>query len=160
VALEVFRRGLAGRHRAHALGRVGELGPAAASLLPLLETGLDAEAASERAGAAESIWRISGRMEDTLPVIAERALSSEGRYATADTEALRALTDMRAIPDALLPDLRAFADAKRRMVFDGSNNGTPHDDNVARAAVRGLLEVAVAVASPLPRADTAAGTPH
>ncbi|UGQ15037.1 hypothetical protein LO772_16605 [Yinghuangia sp. ASG 101] len=151
VALDTFRRGLAGRNKAWTYGFVGELGSAASPLLPMLEAGLVEETDWARAGAAESIWRISGRTEDTLPVIAAHALITDGHDAAAHANAVRVLTDMRVLPEALLPGLHEFAEAKRRIVYDGGNDGTPHDDNVARAAVRQLL--ATATASPIPLAD-------
>ncbi|WP_436791878.1 hypothetical protein [Yinghuangia sp. YIM S10712] len=153
LALDVFRRGLAGRDKAWTYGRVGELASAANPLLPALAAGFGGETGWARVGAAASIWRITGRTEDTLPVVAAHALITDGHYTAAQKHAVRLLTDMRLVPEALLPALRQFADAKRRLVHDGSNDGTPHDDNVARTAVRNLLASATAIPIPFAHAE-------
>lgn len=149
VALDLFDRALGGRHARHVYGRVGVLGAAALPLLPRLEAGLEADIGWARVGAAESIWRISGRLEDTLPRIASEAHRPDAPvHGAAQTDAIRVLTEIRLLPEALLPSLRAFADSPRRLVYDGSHDGTPHDDNTARDAVRHLLNTAEI--SPLP----------
>ncbi|WP_406299685.1 hypothetical protein OG948_31390 [Embleya sp. NBC_00888] len=148
VPLAVFRRGLASRDKAHVYGRVGELGPAAASLLPNVEAGLGEGLGWARGAAAESIWRITGRTDDTVPLIASELLKTDMPHAAAQTGAVRLLTEMRLVPEALVPRLREFAGSARRLVYDGSNDGTPHDDDIARAAVRHLLDTAAV--SPLP----------
>lgn len=156
-ALDVFRKALALRGGSYALGRVGELGAAASPFLPDLEAALETVPGRDRLGVAESIWRISGRTEDTLPVIAAHALVDEhGIYGAAQSDAVRVMTDMAAVPERLLPGLREFADSRRRIVYDGRYDGTPHDDTVARAAVRRLLETAVASALPVTAPESAA----
>ncbi|WP_436770966.1 hypothetical protein [Yinghuangia sp. YIM S09857] len=149
VALDLFDRRLRSEDAQRVYGRVGVLGRAALPLLPRLEGGLRAGIDWARVGAAESIWRITGRVEDTVPVIASEAQKPDtNNYGNAQADAIRALTEIGLVPGVLLPDLRLFADSPRRLVHDGTHDGTPHKDNTARDAVRHLLSTAEA--SPLP----------
>jgi len=135
-------------------GFVGDLGVHAGPLPPALEAACRDESGWARVAAAESIPRVGGRTEDTLPVIAAHSVIEDGCYTALHAEAVRIPADTRVVPEQLVPGWRDFANSERRVVFDGSNDGTPHADSVARAAVRRLLETATV--GPFPVADIGA----
>ncbi|MFK0256500.1 hypothetical protein [Streptomyces sp. NPDC090445] len=119
----------------------GELGPAAAALLPLVEERLLAPDRESRADAAAAIWRVTGRTHDTAPVIADQLARSRDRHEP-HLGALRALVAMRLLPEAARTAVEHIALSPRRVVSGFLPcDGTPHPDLTARSLARELLEL-------------------
>ncbi|MFF3688327.1 hypothetical protein [Streptomyces sp. NPDC002187] len=136
VVVAALRTDLAEGNGVHT---AGELGPLAAGLLPEIEAQLARPWWHVQAAAALAIWRITGRTEDTAPVLAER-LARTDRFAPHHLEWLRALRDMALLPDIARPTVERFAYSARRVMSPDILNGTaPHADYEARALARELL---------------------
>ncbi|GAB7107928.1 hypothetical protein JCM4814A_62420 [Streptomyces phaeofaciens JCM 4814] len=114
------------------------LGPAAAPLLPFIEPLLAGDAA---ACAAQAVWRITGRTEDTLEPLARRAVAWERIYRGLP-HPVPTLTEMGLLPRFAVEPLRRGAEQRRRVVHDFMTGDALHADYVARTAVRDLLETA------------------
>ncbi|MEV5340492.1 hypothetical protein AB0K93_18765 [Streptomyces sp. NPDC052676] len=127
------------------LGLAGELGPAGAPLLPLIEPYLvPAPALGVRAEAADAVWRITGRTEDTLTPLALRALAWERPYPSV-RHPVETLTEMGRVPRFAVAPLRDAAESPRRLVRDLMYGDALHPDSVVRDAVRRLLATAEVV---------------
>ena len=139
-ALTLVRDELRGDRRAWALPSAGRLGPAGAELLPDVERSLGAITRETRAAAAAAIWRITGRTEDTAPLLVDVVVRGWGT-ATPRLEALRTLTEMRLLPDTARPAVEALAHGPRRAAhaLPLIDDGARHPDDVLREAARRLL---------------------
>ncbi|MEV6107402.1 hypothetical protein AB0M28_22240 [Streptomyces sp. NPDC051940] len=126
--------------RTAAVRVAAEFGPAAAALLPLVEERLLAPARESRADAAAAIWRVTGRVADTAPVIADQ-LTRTGHFHEPHFPALRTLTAMEVLPPKARPAVERIAHSPRRTVSGYPNDGTPHPDLTARRLAHGLLAV-------------------
>ncbi|WP_393055941.1 hypothetical protein [Streptomyces sp. LN549] len=126
--------------RAAAVRVAGELGPAAAVLMPLLEERLTAPPRAVRAGAAAPLSRVPGRPPAAAPVVADR-LTRRGGLHEPHLGALRALTAMRLLPAAARPAVEHIVSSQRRVVSSFPCDGTPHPDLAARELARELLAV-------------------
>lgn len=124
--------------RTEAVRVAAELGPPAVALLPLLEERLHAPARESRADAAAAIWRVTGSLHDTVPVIADQ-LARHGDLHEPYVGALRALTAMRVLPASARPAVERVAASRRRVVSGFPCDGTPHPDLEARGLARRLL---------------------
>ncbi len=117
----------------------GELGPAAAPLLALIEPRLARDrTASTRGTAALAVWRITGRTEDTVEPLA-RWLVAGGFWPPFEPPALPALTSIGLLPRFAVAPLREVAESARRAAHDPFVVGDPHPDYLLRSAVRKLL---------------------
>ncbi|MER6343712.1 hypothetical protein ACWC10_00140 [Streptomyces sp. NPDC001595] len=145
-AVSVLRRLLTGERRGRAVPYAGELGPAAAPLLPLLEDRLAHGAPPTRAAAAYAVWRITGRRDaDVLGPLARQAVTSPAFHPVQLT-AVRALTAVGLLPRPAVEPLRRAAGSARRVAPGGVfDDGRPHEDYVVRDAVRRLLATAEVV---------------
>ncbi|GGT45278.1 hypothetical protein GCM10010271_56440 [Streptomyces kurssanovii] len=121
-----------------AVEAAGALGPGAAALLPALEPYLRRSTRENRASAATAIWRITGRTDDTAPVLA-RQIAASGAYHAPQLSALRTLTAMGTLPVEARPAVEHIAHSPRRVVHDLFCDGSPSGDVAARAAARELL---------------------
>ncbi|WAZ21273.1 hypothetical protein STRCI_002435 [Streptomyces cinnabarinus] len=124
-------------------GFAAELGPAGAPLLPHIEPSLaPGTPVGVRASAARAVLRITGRTEDTLEPLAQRAADA-GTHHTERRAAVAALTEAGLLPRFAVAPLRAAAESPRRVVHDlGGGGPERHPDYVLRTAVRTLLATA------------------
>ncbi|MET9828714.1 hypothetical protein ABZ078_05275 [Streptomyces sp. NPDC006385] len=143
LALSHLRRELSDGPSAWSAHLAGELGPAAVPLLPFIEPYLAPDAGlGARAEAAQAVWRITGRTEDTLEPVALRALAWEKVY-PGRRHPVETLTEMGLLPRFAVAPLRSAAESPRRIIHDGLSLGDdPHPDYVVRDAVRELLATA------------------
>ncbi|MFG3256728.1 hypothetical protein [Streptomyces sp. NPDC048172] len=130
--------------RTEAVRVAGGLGPAAASLLPLLEERLRAPARESRADAAAAIWRVEGSTRDrdrdrNLAAVIADQLVRAGDVHEPYPAALRALTEMRLLPAEAGPAVEHLATSPRRVVSGFPCDGTPHPDLEVRSLARSLL---------------------
>ncbi|MBC6461680.1 HEAT repeat domain-containing protein [Actinomadura sp. HBU206391] len=133
IALEVFGDLLAMAKPHHwVIDDVGHLGPNGAPLLPHLEPLLTAETGWVRVSAAIELRRM-GVTTATEVIAAEVDATPSG------LKALRGLANLGSAPVSLEPTLRRLAESPRRLLHDGSNDGTPHDDDVLADLARDLL---------------------
>ncbi|MEV5317492.1 hypothetical protein AB0K92_07450 [Streptomyces sp. NPDC052687] len=125
--------------------RAGELGPEGAPLLPLVEPFLaPAAGLGVRATAADAVWRITGRTEDTVTPVALAALGWERPYPGV-RHPVETLTGTGLVPRFAVAPLREAAAWPRRLVHDRMCGDSPHPDHVLREAVRRLLATAEVV---------------
>ncbi|MEU8030345.1 hypothetical protein AB0C13_17145 [Streptomyces sp. NPDC049099] len=125
-----------------ALAQAGELGPDAAPLLPLVEPWLaQGHTAGRRGRAALTVWRITGRTEDTVEPLA-RWLVADDHWPPFEPPALPALIAIGLLPRFAVGPLRKVAESARRAAHDLFVTGDPHPDYVLRSAVRELLATA------------------
>ncbi|MFE0678809.1 HEAT repeat domain-containing protein [Streptomyces sp. NPDC058867] len=118
------------------------LGAAGAPLLPRLEPLLaPGHPAGTRAAVARAVWRITGRIEDTVEPLARRAAAADAHH-TERLASVTALTETGLLPRFALTSLRATAEAPGRAVHDLSAGSGPHPDYRLRSAVRTLLATA------------------
>ncbi|MER6736649.1 hypothetical protein [Streptomyces puniciscabiei] len=118
----------------------GELGPAAAPLLPLVERRLaESRTAGGRGRAALALWRITGRTEDTVAPLARWLVGQDSWSGLGLPPALPALTAIGLLPRFAVDPLREVAESERRVRSDLFVEGGPHPDYVLRSAVRVLL---------------------
>jgi hypothetical protein len=115
------------------------IGPPARDLLVLVEERLRAPDRASRAAAATALWRLTGRTEDTAPVVAAALAGSAGFPAAPPLDALRALDAMRLLPSAAVAAVRHLAWSPRRVVSGFPCDGSPHPDNEVRMRARALL---------------------
>jgi HEAT repeat protein len=121
----------------------GELGPAAAPLLPYVERRLaKARTVTGRGVAALAVWRITGRTEDTVAPLARWLVGNGSWTASELPDALPALTAIGLLPRFAVEPLRKVAESARRVGHDLFVEGGPHPDYVLRSAVRELLATA------------------
>ncbi|MFI2199630.1 hypothetical protein ACH47Z_02355 [Streptomyces sp. NPDC020192] len=121
----------------------GELGPAAAPLLPLIEPLLaGSRTVGGRGRAALAVWRITGRTEDTVEPLARWLVGSGDRAGVDLPAALPALTTIGLLPRFSVDPLRRIAESRRRVSSDLFVEGGPHPDYLLRSAVRELLDSA------------------
>lgn len=142
-ALALVRDAVHGERGASALPLAGRLGPAAAELLPEAERHFGAVTRETRAVAAAAVWRITGRTQDTAPLLAD--VVARGRYTAGPRlDALHALTEMRLLPEfarAAVEDL-AHGPLRAAHVLGIFDDGARHPDAVLREAARRLLAAA------------------
>ncbi|WP_418958847.1 hypothetical protein [Streptomyces tritici] len=140
-ALARVRAALRTDRAAAALPSAGRLGPAGAELLPDVEPHLKAVTRERRAAAAAAVWRITGRTDDTAPLLADVVVHGTGP-AGPRLDALRALTEMALLPDAARPTVDALAHGRRRMAsaLPLLDDGARHPDSVLREAAVRLLD--------------------
>ncbi|QIJ62237.1 hypothetical protein [Streptomyces sp. JB150] len=144
LALSHLRR-LMTERPGYRLELTGELGPAGAPLLPLVEPFLaPAAGLGVRARAADAVWRITGRTEDTVTPVALAALGWERPYPGV-RHPVETLTGMGLVPRFAVAPLREAAASPRRLVHDRMGGDSPHPDHVLREAVRRLLATAEVV---------------
>lgn len=142
LALSVLRRELEHGESSWPAGLAGKLGPAAAPLLPLIEPFLaPGRVASYRAEGALAVWRITGRTEDTVELIA-LVLASAERFYARELDAVKALTEIGLVPRFAVPALRRAAESPRRVASDLGVGEGRHLDYTVRDAVRTLLATA------------------
>ncbi|MFI5792039.1 HEAT repeat domain-containing protein [Streptomyces sp. NPDC051677] len=138
LALSFFRQEMSAGFVGQVMDWAGELGPAAAPLLPFIEPRL---AADGSAVAALAVWRITGRTQDTLDPVAREAVKW-GRLYAGLPHPVVTLTQMGLVPRFAVEPLRQGAEASRRLVRDGMSGWALHPDYVVRDAVRELLATA------------------
>ncbi|MGV9456172.1 hypothetical protein [Streptomyces sp. NPDC003635] len=142
LALSVLRRELAHGESSWPVGHAGKLGPAAAPLLPLVEPFLaPGRAPASRAEGALAVWRITGRTEDTVELIA-LVLASAERFHPRELDAVKALTEIGLVPRFTVPALRLAAESPRRVAPDLGTGEARHLDYTVRDAARTLLATA------------------
>ncbi|MBC6468843.1 hypothetical protein [Actinomadura alba] len=153
IALETFGDLLGGGEPDHwVIESAGRLGHDGAELTDRLESLLTAESDWVRVNAAIALRRTG------VPTATE-VITSAIDATPLGMHAMRALTDLGSAPvslepvslepaslepaslepASLEPALRRLADSPRRLLFDGTNDGTPHDDNVLADLARDLL---------------------
>ncbi|WP_019889081.1 hypothetical protein [Streptomyces purpureus] len=138
-ALTLARRQLAEEKGRWALHVAGRLGPAATELLPLIEPHLTTGSRETRAAAAAALWRVTGRTHDTAGPLATLIAHADNLYEH-HFDALRALAEMRLLPDTARPAAERIAHSPRRAASQLFDNGTPHIDYTARALATTVLD--------------------
>jgi HEAT repeat protein len=144
LALSHLRRVMTARP-GYRLELAGELGPAGAPLLPHVEPYLaPTDGLGLRPRAADAVWRITGRTEDTVTPVALRALAWERPYLSM-RHPVETLTEMGLVPRFAVAPLRDAAESPRRLDQDRMYGDSLHPDYVVRDAVRRLLATAEVV---------------
>ncbi|WBO66734.1 hypothetical protein [Streptomyces camelliae] len=142
LALGLLRREVAGPASGW-VAHAGELGPAAAPLLPRLESLLAGiRTAGGRGRAALAVWRVTGRTEDTVEPLARWLVGHRDWSGPGLPTALPALTAIGLLPRFAVDPLRKVAESRRRVASDVFVEGGPHPDYLLRSAVRALLDSA------------------
>jgi hypothetical protein len=106
---------------------LGSLGPAAAESVPLLEGQLDHPSAFSRVDAALALWRITGDIDRSVPVLADEIGASP-----VVLEAVDALLEIGIRPDNCVEALHSLANSPYRQVDSARVDPPRRDDDLLR----------------------------
>ena len=113
---------------------LGSLGPVALGSVPLLKGLLDDPSAFSRVDAALALWRITGDVDRSVPVLAAEIGASP-----AVVQATNALLGIGVCPDRCLETLQSIADSPYRQAAGARVDPPKRDDDMLRDHARLLI---------------------
>jgi HEAT repeat protein len=116
---------------------LGEIGTEAAAATSILRKALKHESPWVRAKAARSLWQITGKSEDILPVLIQELKSDK-----ADMEVIECISLMGAAASAAVPELRRIVESEERLIQSGTYDEIiDNDEAYQRAAEMALKRI-------------------